>query len=308
MSMSKKVNKNANTHTSTSRRTKAKGQKMTLGEFNAQLETPVEPKPVEVQVETQPIAEPKPVETQPEQTQPVETQPVETPTPVVNVWEERRKKAADEALKAADEALKAAKAAKKEAEALASMVKTRVETKPKPKTKSDEEFVKVGPKGKPVRKNQPRPAGNQNNKPSRQDDQKSRTVRYEPTEKQKAARLRKGNALEQARTQMIEECVLMMSNKDIDSINTGIQYVVNFHKTLVLDLFEDALVVEIEGDKFQFSRIQFLENRTFQYKARERFAQFLPDAWVKFFHGRKEGTFCIGLTRDRRQTKTRNNK
>lgn len=302
--MSKKVNKNTNTHTSTSRRTKAKGQKMTLGEFNAQLETPVEPKPVEVQVETQPIAEPKPVETQPEQTQPVETQPVETPTPVVNVWEERRKKAADEALKAADEALKAAKAAKKEADALASMVKTRVETKPK----SDDEFVTVGSNGKPVRKNKPRPAGNQNNKPSRQDGQKPRTARYEPTEEQKAARALKGQALEQARNQMIEECVQLIPKKDINSINTGIQYVVNFYKTLVLDISDDALVVDTEGEKFQFSRIRFLEDRTFQYKARERFAQFLPEAWVKFFHGRNEGTFCIGLARDRRQNKTRNNK
>jgi hypothetical protein len=297
------VIKTTNTNTRTSRRNKAnKGQKMTLGEFNVHFETPVEPKPVEVQVETQPIAEPKPVETQPE-TQPVEPKPVE-PKPVVNAWQERRKLAAEKALKAAEEALKAAEAAKKEAEALVVHVETIVETKATQVSKPDDEFVQVGPTGKPVRKNQPRHNGNQDKpryqggqKPRHQDGQKPRTAHYELTEKQKAARALKGQALEQARNQMIAECVQLIPKKDIGSIESGIKHVINYSKTLLLDITDDAIVVETGSEKFQFSRLHFLEDRTFQYKVRERFAKFFPEAWVNFFHGRKEGTFCIGLTR-----------
>jgi hypothetical protein len=94
---------------------------------------------------------------------------------------------------------------------------------------------------------------------------------------------------------MIGECAQLIPKADIDALRTDIQYVVNFRKTLIMNLPDDAMVVEHNGEKFQFSRIQFLEDRTFQYKVRERFAQFLPEAWVKFFHGRKEGTFCLGL-------------
>jgi len=54
-------------------------------------------------------------------------------------------------------------------------------------------------------------------------------------------------------------------------------------------------MVEMGDDKFQFSRIQFIEDRTFQYKVRERFDQIIPEAWINFFPGRKEGTYCIGL-------------
>jgi hypothetical protein len=335
--MSSTANKNTNTHTSTSRRNKAKPAKMTLGEFHAHNEQPLEaPIAPEVEAKVEVVVEPT--------ANPVEAEVVPTPEqapleelvvkPVVNVWEERRKKAAEaalkaaEALQAADDALKAAEAAKKVAQELANKTVQVAKPSPAPEAQEveaeDDGFVKVGANGK--RKPQPQQAKPQQAKPQQAKPQqakpqqakpqqaqpqqakpqgkphgqyqgKPRQAHWEPTEEQKAARALKAQALETARSQMIDQCVQLVPKKDIDGIRTALQYVVNFRKTLLIDLSDDALMVETGSEKFQFSRIHFIEDRTFQYKVRERFAQVLPEAWIKFFPGRKEGTYCIGLSR-----------
>lgn len=295
------VSKNINTNTSTSRRNSKKVQKMSLREFYAQEEASSAVPQVQ---EPEPVPEPVVVEPEivPEPVQPAE------PKPVVNIWEERRKKVA-EALKAADEALKSAELAKQQ---LAEAELMEPSPKPEPVVVMAEEaqpvvddgFKTVSHKKQAKQAAKPRkPVPQAYTKPQvthqvqNVPGYKPRSARPELTEEQKATRLRKNQALETARKQMIESCAALIPKKDIASISAGFQYEIGFRKTLVLDVSDDAIMVTNGGEQYQFSKIQFLEDRTFQYKVRERFEQFLPEVWVKFFHGRKEGTFCLALAR-----------
>lgn len=121
----------------------------------------------------------------------------------------------------------------------------------------------------------------------------------ELTDEEKQARTRRFNALEKARDQMIEECLYTLPENQVESVNSHLQYVIGYRRTLVLDISDDAIATTVDGETFQFSRIRFLEDRTFQFKVREAFAEYLPEAWISFFSGRKPGTFCLALARRR---------
>ena len=326
------VSKNINTNTRTSRRNSKKGQKMSLREFYEQEEASSaavqvqEPESVPESVVVEPETAPE-SETAPEPEQPAE------PKPVVNYWDERRKKVA-EALKAADEAIKAAEFAKQQL-VVAQNLACDIEPSPKPEPVVvmaeeaqpvvDDGFQTVSYKKKSTQATKPyktvpqaytkqqaytKPHAAQQTKPQAYTKQqaythqvhdktgptyKPRTARYELTEEQKVARQHKNQALEIARKQMIDLCVALVPKKDIASISAGFQYEIGYRKTMVLDISDDAIVVSNGGEQYQFSKIQFLEDRSFQWKVRESFERFLPEVWVKFFNGRKEGTFCLGL-------------
>jgi len=240
---------NTNT-TSTSRRTKGKASKpvkQTLAEFQAQTESPVVETVEQVQ-ESVTVAEPETATTT------VET-PIEQPNnkPVTNIWVERRKKALIEAIQAKEEELRLIEQK--------TTFKSNVPAQPRPQhpaqilfaqsrpnqsheSELDGGFVKVAPKSKTFRKNQPQHQTNQPNDESELDGsfvkvgpyrkplRKTQTQtqyqgkskyqsksqyqdkgqyqgkpRYEPTEEQKAARALKADALEIARNQMIDYCV-----------------------------------------------------------------------------------------------------
>ena len=125
------------------------------------------------------------------------------------------------------------------------------------------------------------------------------------TPEEKLYRECKNKAFEIAQNQVISECTGTLSSKLREEINTGLQYTINYRRTLVVRYDNDSVVAEVEGEKdvegekFEYSRIRFLENKHFQNNVREKFEKLVPLAWVRFFPGRDENTFCIGLQKRR---------
>ena len=121
----------------------------------------------------------------------------------------------------------------------------------------------------------------------------------EMSEDEKLYRQRKNAAFEIAQDIVVAECVGSLSPKRREDTNSGLQYTINYRCTLVVRYDDDSVVADVDGEKFEYSRIRFLENRFFQNKVREQFNTLVPLAWVRFFPGRDENSFCIGLQRRR---------
>jgi hypothetical protein len=60
---------------------------------------------------------------------------------------------------------------------------------------------------------------------------------------------------------------------------------------------DDNIIVEVGENVYEYSFKRFLENRYFQNKLRDEYSKILPEAWIRLFPGRDEGTFCIGIQR-----------
>ena len=123
----------------------------------------------------------------------------------------------------------------------------------------------------------------------------SKPVYKSPSAEDVAYRARKGIAFDIAQNTVIAECIDVFKGKPTDDINTGLQYINNYRRTLIVKYESDDVCVEVENEKFVFSRTQFLENRFFQNKVRDLTNVLVPDAWIRFFPGRDERTFCMGV-------------
>jgi len=121
----------------------------------------------------------------------------------------------------------------------------------------------------------------------------------EPTAEQVASRQRKNTALLVAQEQLIVACLAQIPSKTLERIDTDLNYIKEYRRTQVLKFDDDSVVVEVEGETFEFSRTHFFDNRIFQNKMREKFGTLLPTAWLRFFPGRDENTYCIGISKRR---------
>jgi hypothetical protein len=156
-------------------------------------------------------------------------------------------------------------------------------TATKPATKSvTKPAAKPATKGKPSEPSEPCMASPKG-KPS------------EPSAEQVAYRKRKGEALMTAQRKLIADSRAQLKKKDIDDINNCLPYVLNYRRTHVVQFDSDPFVVEVEGDKFEFSRARFFENRFFQEEFRRVYETLVPEGWIRFFPGREENSFCIGV-------------
>ncbi len=254
-----------------------------------------------------------------------DTEPVPAPKPVVNIWELRKQaRAADEALKKANEAIE--KIAK-EAEAVSKpkatpKPKATSESKPKatseskPEVQSDEHagdnagWTKVNTKknsGKPVSKYEPKSKPKTETEPKTETKTESKPKPSgkpaykpkQPSEEEIARRELKNKALIKAQDQLIAECVGQVSHKTRDDINNSLPFIINYRRTVVVKFDDDAIVADVDGEKFEFSRTRFFENRIFQDKVREEFDSLIPMAWIRFFPGRDENTYCMGIMKRR---------
>jgi len=122
-------------------------------------------------------------------------------------------------------------------------------------------------------------------------------VRKELSPEEKKLRDEKTMAFNLAQDTAIKKCVDRCNPKVRDDINGCLSYEVNYRRTLVMDITDDDIVVEVNGNKHLYSLKRFLENRYFQNKLRDEYTTVLPDAWIRLFPGRDEGTFCIGIQR-----------
>jgi len=95
----------------------------------------------------------------------------------------------------------------------------------------------------------------------------------------------------------LKRCVDRCSPKIRDDINNCISYEVNYRRTLVMDIPDDEIVVEVNENNHVYSLKRFLENRYFENKLRDEYSTILPAAWIRLFAGRDEGTYCIGIQR-----------
>jgi acetolactate synthase small subunit len=217
-------------------------------------------------------------ETQPQaqQAQP-ETQVTQETTPVVNIWKLRAEATAvEEALKKAEEATRRAEQANKIAQqAIQATKKLSKLSEKKPAQTEDEDFIPVTTKSYPKKEFKPR----------------------RNAEEEETSRLRYAKAFNMAQEQLVNKCVSACSSKARDDINSSITYVVNYRRTFVVDISEDDIVVEVDGETYAFSSVRFMGNFKFQNIVRQRYEKILPDAWINFFPGRDEGTYCIGVQR-----------
>jgi hypothetical protein len=102
-------------------------------------------------------------------------------------------------------------------------------------------------------------------------------------------------AFEKAQAIAIIRCVNRCNLKIRDEINNSISHELNYKRTLVMDITDDIIMVEVEDNKYEYSFKRFLENRHFQNNVRDEYSKILPEAWVNLFYRRDEGTFCIGI-------------
>lgn len=244
-----------------------------------------------------------------------DSEPKSAPKPVVNIWELRKQaRAADEALKKANEAIE--KIAK-EAEAVSKpkpTPKPKATSESKPELQSDEHagdnagWTKVNTKknsGKPVSKYEPKSKPKTETKTETETESKPKSSGKpaykpkQPSEEEIARRELKNKALIKAQDQLIAECVGQLSHKTRDDINNSLPFIINYRRTVVVKFDDDAIVADVDGEKFEFSRTRFFENRIFQDKVREEFDSLIPMAWIRFFPGRDENTYCMGIMKRR---------
>jgi hypothetical protein len=93
----------------------------------------------------------------------------------------------------------------------------------------------------------------------------------------------------------LKKCVDICNPKIREEINGSISYEMNYRRTLVMDISEDEIVVEVDDKKRVYSLIHFLRNKTFENKLRDEYIKILPDAWIRLSEGRDEGTYCIKI-------------
>lgn len=105
------------------------------------------------------------------------------------------------------------------------------------------------------------------------------------------------NAFNSAQDQMIQEILNLIHPSDIDAINTEAEYQKNFKRVYEMDLTNDELVNQVDGQKYSWSRSHFFQNTRFQNAARNKIEKVLPLVWVLFFKGHSEGTQVIQLVR-----------
>jgi len=117
----------------------------------------------------------------------------------------------------------------------------------------------------------------------------------EQTPEEKLYREEKANAFNLAQDIAIKMCVDRCNSKVREDVNSSISYEMNYRRILVMDITEDDIVVEVNGNKHVYSLRRFLENRYFQNNVRDEYVKLLPEAWIRLFPGRDEGTFCIGI-------------
>lgn len=143
-----------------------------------------------------------------------------------------------------------------------------------------------------------KPRENSEHDPNRKAYQKDNKpfVKKEFSPEEKLLREEKTKAFNLAQEIAIKKCVDRCNPKVRDDINGCLSYEVNYRRTLVMDITDDDIVVDVDGNKHVYSLKRFLENRYFQNKLRDEYTSVLPEAWIRF-PGRDEGTFCIGIQR-----------
>ena len=116
-----------------------------------------------------------------------------------------------------------------------------------------------------------------------------------------AARERKRNALNKAQEQLIIECddKFSLTPKDYNQLNINLMHIINYRRTFVSRFESDSLVISFEDETYEFSRRQFFENRYFQNKLRNKYNALISTAWISFFHGRDENTYCMSIMKRR---------
>ena len=240
-----------------------------------------------------------------------------TNTVVPNVWEQRRLKVEADlktALQTVHAALKQTSQAVHEVESLVSDVDVSSSasasaTTEQPFQSHEEGFTTVNRRGpRQPKQGKPRRHYERDSKTyalrceqgeirtyvSRREQGKTRTP---VPQEQKPVKVQ---ALEKARQSMVDLCVQCLPKDEVSSINTNLQYVNGYRRTLVLDISHDKFAVEVGGEKFEYSKSQFLDDKVFMYLARVELSKYLPDAWIRIFAGRDGKSVCVSVSAHRR--------
>jgi hypothetical protein len=143
-----------------------------------------------------------------------------------------------------------------------------------------------------------------NNKPKEyQSSNKSYQTFTSNTPKQPTNKECKFKAQNKAQTQLISECLLQFKPKICEKINLKFKFVVGenseYGGTFVVAYDNDSIVIDDDdnGEKYEFSRTRFFENRFFQDVVREKIRILIPMAWISFFPGRDVNSYCIKISK-----------
>ena len=166
----------------------------------------------------------------------------------------------------------------------------------------EEEWQTVGPKVKKQATKPATKAKKQGSKPMTEQAAKP-MVKQAAIEKQnskKSAAIHQ-TALISAQDQLITECIGQISRDTCANVVTNMTHTINYKKSMWLKFSDDDVVSQVDGIKHTFSRAHFFGNYAFQQELRERFEPLLPGAWIKIFPGGTKHTFCLAVTRARRE-------
>ncbi len=218
-----------------------------------------------------------------------------------NIWELRKQAAAmAAAMKEAEETLRAATAATKAAVAESQTVRSTKVAAPVVTSPESEGFTKVGYKSKgKTYHTGPKTfktatavdasaAASASEKPRAP--RAPRTSHDKETDEASPQRIAKNKALEQAQEIVVKECTALLTPAVQQEINGSIKYILNYSRALQLRLEDkpDDIVTEVDGQKYAFSRIRFLQNRYFINRVREAYEKLLPDAWLSVFQSKRD--------------------
>ena len=124
-------------------------------------------------------------------------------------------------------------------------------------------------------------------------------TKKEWTPESKIIQVEKTEAFTKAQNIAIKKCLDICNKKIQDDINDTFDYEINPKRTLILNVSEDDIIIEVNTNKYTYSFKRFLGNYHFQNKLREEYNNILPCVWIKLFPGYTEDTYCISIQKKR---------
>jgi hypothetical protein len=94
----------------------------------------------------------------------------------------------------------------------------------------------------------------------------------------------KTKALDIAKQNLINEIIEQISLQDINKINTNLTYLLNYQKTINIDISNDNMEVQYNGETYNFSKNKFITNSYFKGELQDKLLNIIYCAKrIRFF-------------------------
>jgi hypothetical protein len=100
------------------------------------------------------------------------------------------------------------------------------------------------------------------------------------------------DAFWKARDTMLQLCIESFPIEQIDDVQGGLQYIIDYHKTIVVDMTDDNIPISIHHRDYTFSKQKFMNDKKFLARLRFELSKIIPNSWISIFPA-KNGNFLI---------------